>query len=90
MDRPVAPCASMTGLLVAGSGVTGAPAGRRLVWVSDAVRPPEEVPHGTSLLPADLTEDQLAAAPVLESLDALLIEDLSEDEDEAFAAALES
>jgi hypothetical protein len=42
------------------------------------------------LLPADLTDDQLDAAPVLDSIDSLLIEDLSEDEDDAFAAALES
>jgi len=41
------------------------------------------------LLPADLTDDQLAAAPVLASIDALLIENLSEDEDDAFAAAFE-
>ena len=30
------------------------------------------------------------AAPVMESVDALLIDDLSDDEDEAFAAALNS
>jgi len=41
-------------------------------------------------LPSDLTDEQLAAAPVLSSIDALLIEELSEDEDEAFAAALDS
>jgi len=58
--------------------------------VSDAVQHSGEAPHGISLLPADLTEDQLAAAPVLASIDALLIEELSEDEDEAFAAALGS
>jgi len=37
-----------------------------------------------------LTSDQLDAAPVLESVDFLLIEELSQDEDDAFAAALES
>lgn len=42
------------------------------------------------MLPADLTDDQLDAAPVLDSIDSLLIEELSEDEDDAFAAALES
>ncbi len=42
------------------------------------------------MLPADLTDDQLDAAPVLDSIDSLLIEDLSQDEDDAFAAALES
>jgi hypothetical protein len=60
------------------------------VVVSDAVRPSGAAPHGTSLLPADLTDDQLDAAPVLDSIDSLLIEELSEDEDDAFAAALES
>lgn len=61
-----------------------------MVDVSDAVRPSREAPHGTSLLAADLTDDLLDAAPVLDSIDALLIDELSEDEDEAFAAALES
>ena len=61
-----------------------------MVDVSDAVRPSGEAPRGTSLLPADLTDDQLDAAPVLDSIDSLLIEELSEDEDDAFAAALES
>lgn len=46
------------------------------------------VPHGTSLLPRDLDEHELVAAPVLVSLDVLLIEELSEDEDDTFAAAL--
>lgn len=58
--------------------------------VSDAVRPSGEAPQETSLLPADLTDDQLDAGPVLDSIDALLIDDLSDDEDDAFAAALES
>ena len=49
-----------------------------------------DAPQGTALLPADLTDDQLAAAPVLASVDTLVIEELSEDEDEAFAAALDS
>jgi hypothetical protein len=42
----------------------------------------------TSCCPSDLTDDQLAAAPVLTSIDMLLIEELSQDEDDAFAAAL--
>lgn len=58
--------------------------------MSDAVRPSGETPHGTSLLPPDLTDDQLNAAPVLDSVDSLLIEELSEDEDDAFASALDS
>jgi hypothetical protein len=60
------------------------------VVVSDAAHPTDEAPHGTALLPSDLTDDQLADAPVLASIDALVIEDLSEDEDDAFAAALGS
>lgn len=58
-----------------------------MVGVSDADRQ-HDAPHGTALLPSDLTDEQLAAAPVLASVDALLIEELSEDE--AFAAALDS
>ena len=46
--------------------------------------------RGTSLLPSDLTDEELAAAPILLSADALLIDDLTADEDEAFAAALTS
>lgn len=44
--------------------------------------------RGTSLLP-DLTPDQLSSAPVLASIDALLIEDLTDDEDDSFGAALD-
>jgi hypothetical protein len=58
--------------------------------VSDAVDRRDGVPHGTALLPADLTEAQLDAAPVLTSVDVLLIEDLTDDEDDAFASALDS
>ena len=63
---------------------------RAMVGVSDAADQPDQAPHGTELLPSDLTEDQLAAAPVLTSIDTLLIEELSVDEDEAFANALGS
>ena len=45
-------------------------------------------PRGTSLLPNDLTEADFAAAPILESLDALVIEDLTDDEYDSFLAAL--
>lgn len=48
------------------------------------------VPQGTSLLPRDLSEDELTAAPTLATADVLLIEDLTDAEDEAFAAALRS
>lgn len=64
--------------------------GRTMVAVSDAATRPHDAPHGTALLPSDLTDEQLVAAPVLASIDALLIEELSEDEDKAFAAALDS
>ena len=43
-------------------------------------------PLGPSSLCRDLTPEELAAAPVLASVDALLIDDLFEDE--AFAAAV--
>ena len=49
----------------------------------------DRTPHGTSLLPRDLDERELAAAPVLPSLDALVIDDLADHEDTAFAAALQ-
>jgi len=61
-----------------------------MLGVSDAADRHHESPRGTALLPSDLTDEQLAAAPVLASTDTLLIEELSEDEDEAFAAALDS
>lgn len=48
----------------------------------------DETPRGTGLLPADLTPDQLASAPTMSSVDVLLIDDLTDDEDDAFAAAL--
>jgi hypothetical protein len=57
--------------------------------MSDAFRQPD-APHGTALLANDLTEDQLATAPVLTSIDRLVIEGLSADQDDAFAAALDS
>ncbi|MGY6501278.1 MAG: hypothetical protein ACXIVQ_10365 [Acidimicrobiales bacterium] len=47
-----------------------------------------EAPRGTELLPVDLTPDQLASAPTMASVDVLLIDDLTDDEDDAFAAAL--
>lgn len=61
-----------------------------MVGVSTASGRHDQAPQGTALLPADLTEDQLSTAPVLTPVDALVIEALSEDEDKAFAAALES
>ncbi len=63
---------------------------RTMVDVSDAADRRDQASHGTALLSSDLTADQLATAPVLTSIDALLIEELSVDEDEAFATALDS
>lgn len=61
-----------------------------MVIVSTAAGRHDEDRQGTALLAADLTEDQLSAAPVLASVEALVIEPLADDEDEAFAAALAS
>lgn len=47
-------------------------------------------PHGTSLLPRDLTDEEFAALPTLASLDKLEIEDLTDDEYGKFIAALSS
>lgn len=58
--------------------------------MSNAAHHDQDGPHGTSLLPRDLSDEEFAAAPVLVSLDALLIDDLTADEDDAFAAALTS
>ncbi len=58
--------------------------------MSDAAQHRDEAPRGTALLRGDLTEEELAEAPVLESLDSLLIEDLTDTEDDAFAAALDA
>lgn len=60
-----------------------------MIRVSTAANRQDETPSGTSLLPRDLSEKQLAAAPVLVSIDTLLIKELSDDEDDAFAAALD-
>ena len=58
--------------------------------MSDAPHQRDETARGTSLLPGDLTPEQLAAAPVVASLDTLLIDGLTDDEDDAFAAALDA
>ncbi|MFN8037693.1 MAG: hypothetical protein U0Q07_00660 [Acidimicrobiales bacterium] len=58
--------------------------------MSNAAPRDHDGPHGADLLPRDLTDEELAGAPVLVSLDALLIDELTDDEDDAFAAALSS
>lgn len=50
----------------------------------------ETAPRGTSLLPRDLTPAQLEAAPVLASVDSLVIDELTDEEHDAFLAALRS
>jgi len=57
--------------------------------MSDGAQIPPDALHGLELLPRDLSVDELSAAPVLSRLDDLLLE-LTDDEDEAFAAALAS
>jgi hypothetical protein len=54
--------------------------------MSDGALSPSERSHGVGLLPPDLTSDELAGAPVLESLDALVV-DLDDEEDDAFGVA---
>ena len=58
--------------------------------VTNAMQDHTGRPHGIALLPRDLTAEQLRSAPVLGSLDSLLIDGLSEDEDDAFADAIDS
>lgn len=58
--------------------------------MSNAAADQHDVPHGTALLARDLTADELSAAPLLPSVEDLVIEDLTDDEDEAFASALRS
>ena len=54
--------------------------------MSNAAQP--SPPRGVLGLPRDLTSEELAAAPILESLDALAIDDLTDEEADAFFDAL--
>lgn len=58
--------------------------------VSDLAQDDNDGTHGLSTLPRDLTEEELRRAPVLASADLLIIEDLTEDEFEAFDRAVRS
>lgn len=58
--------------------------------MSSAADDQGQTAKGTGLLPRDLTAEELRAAPVLASPDALLIDGLSADEDDAFEAAVGS
>ena len=61
-----------------------------LACVSNAAANDHDGPHGTNLLPRDLTAEELEAAPVLGSLEDLEIADLSDVEYERFLDALSS
>ena len=56
--------------------------------MSNAAQNHHDWPTGTGSLPSDLTDDDLDAAPALASADVLLIDGLTDDEDNAFADAL--
>lgn len=58
--------------------------------VSDLAHGDSDGPHGLSTLPRDLTEEELRRAPVLASADLLIMDDLTEDEFEAFDRAVNS
>lgn len=64
--------------------------GQYAASVSDATTHRTAAAKGIELLPADLTDEQLENALVMASPDVLLIDDLSDDEDRAFAAALDA
>ena len=46
--------------------------------MSDAAHRHDDLSRGTALLPLDLTDSELAAAPTLTTVDALLIGDLTD------------
>ena len=59
--------------------------------MSNAARQHDEAAQrGTSLLPLDLTRAQLMSAPILSSVDSLVIHELIDEEHDAFLAALRS
>ena len=72
------------------SRITGIGHMSNMESVSDLAQDDNDGPHGLSRLPRDLTEEELRRAPVLASADLLIIEDLTEDEFEAFDRAVRS
>jgi len=58
--------------------------------VSDPAHGDSDGPQGLSTLPRDLTEEELRHAPVLASADLLVMDDLTEEEFEAFDQAIHS
>lgn len=55
--------------------------------MSDAAPPGDDRPHGAGLRPRPLTPAEMSNAPVLASLDALVIDDLTDEEYDRFPAA---
>jgi hypothetical protein len=58
--------------------------------MSTAHRFGDDGPHGTSLLPHDLTADELAAVPVIDDIADLVIDDLTDEEYEVYLDAITS
>lgn len=56
--------------------------------MTDAASRGHEGPHGIGVLPRRLTEAEFDRAPALASLDALVIEDLDDEEYDRFLEAL--
>lgn len=67
--------------------MTISPQGRTLAIMSDGARH-DDAPKGLSLLPRDLTPEEIAAAPVYNEGD-WIIDGLTEDEYQAFLDALD-
>lgn len=67
--------------------MTANPARRNVAVMSDGAQH-DDAPKGLSLLPRDLTPDEIAAAPVYHEGD-WVIDDLTEEEYQAFLDALE-
>jgi hypothetical protein len=61
-----------------------------MLGMVNPARQQDHQPRGAALLPRDLAPAELAAAPSLSSFDVPLIPDLTDAEDEAFAAAIRS
>ena len=58
--------------------------------MSTAIQTGGDGPHGTSLLPHDLTAQELAATPTIDDIGTLVIDDLTDEEYEAFLDAITS
>lgn len=63
-------------------------AGFSSLWLVSNAAAHRDGPHGTGLLPRRLTDEEFASAPVLVSVDALVIDDLDADSYDRFLAAL--